>query len=109
MAFPTFNKITGRAEYQVTVLSGTTCEPVFFRREFDSCCTVAIGPSGTATVQFTLSPEANVIADADGENVNWKNWYLGDVTSFEAATIVGKITAVRAISTTGDAVFEVQA
>jgi hypothetical protein len=61
------------------------------------------GGGGTAKVQFTTSPDADVV----GATATWQDWPLGDISSTASDRILSQVTALRFVATTANADFEV--
>lgn len=64
---------------------------------------IALHPSGTAKIQYTLSREALVAANT----ARWIDWARGNVTVPTVDIAEGSITACRVVSVSGAAVVEV--
>ena len=104
---PDINKIIGggRGQYfQGTVATGQTGAPVYTN---DAVGPVSVGlvPAGGASgkVQYTLSPAAAVA----GATATWRDWPSGVVTETTDDVLTGPVTAVRAVSVSGNVTLEV--
>lgn len=95
--------------HQSTILAGETSDIIVGYHDglLLPGTTVAIDPAsgGTALVQYTLSPIADVIAGAS--SVIWRNWGEGSVTESTVYVFTGRVTALRATATDENAVWEV--
>jgi len=59
--------------------------------------TCTVDPSGTAKMQYTTSP----LADVEADTAVWQNWPIGDVTVITSDSLVSPVTALRGVSVTG--------
>lgn len=101
-----YRDASGLNHHQETVGSGATSDPVIIHGDAERV-SVAVFPGGggSMTIQFTCSPPAAVEAGT----ANWVAWSKGAVTSADADTLAGPVTAVRASAATAAGVFEIAA
>ncbi len=90
--------------YKGNVLDGVT-GPVVLIPDGIRTLSVGIVPidGGSGKVQYTLSSPADVEADA----ATWRDWPSGVVSAVTDDTLTGPVTAVRAISASGEIRLEV--
>ncbi len=100
-------KTEGRWEHKKTVLAGAN-DVLYMPRLFNRPpATVGVSPGagGTALVEYTLAPYADV--EADPSAVTWRAWPEGNVSSDTDELLEGPVTALRMTATTADADWEV--
>jgi len=109
MATTTLEKREGRSpgyEYSATVLDGVTGPSVLIppmgAEGAAVTCTIIAGAS-TGKIQFTTSPDADVIADT----ANWQDWPNGNTTGTYSDALISPISAVRGVSISGDIDIEI--
>jgi hypothetical protein len=91
--------------YSGVVETGATGPAVYIPKEIEAVVSVGLVPAGGASgkVQYTLSPPAAV----EGATATWRDWPGGVVTETTDDVLVGPVTAVRAVSSSGDVTLEV--
>ena len=100
-------KNNGRWEYKATVLAGAN-DVLYMPRLWEhKPATVGVSPGsgGTALVEYTLAPYADV--EADPSAVTWRAWPYGEVSTDTDDVLDGPVTALRTTATTADAQWEV--
>jgi hypothetical protein len=65
-------------------------------------CSVIAG-AGTGKIQFSTSPDAEVLA----ETAVWQDWPNGDVTGTSSDTLLSAVTGLRGASITGEIDIEI--
>jgi len=65
-------------------------------------CTVIAG-AGTGKIQFTTSPDSEVIAGT----ATWQDWPEGNSTGTTSDTLIGPVTALRGVSVSGEIKIEI--
>lgn len=99
-----YKDASGLNHHRETVGSGATSDPVIIHGDAERVSVAAFpGGGGTVTIQFTLSPPALVEAGT----ASWVAWSKGAVSSADADTLAGPVTAVRASAATAAGVFEI--
>ncbi len=91
-------------EHQETILTGVTGEWVRVQPMGGNGGTIQcsmIAGANTGKIQFTTSPDAEVVAGT----ANAQDWNYGVVTGSEADSLE-QVTAVRGVSDAGTVVFE---
>lgn len=91
----------GFYRYSVT-FTGTT-DFVMLQSNMGSVSAAVHPASGTARVEFTLSSPADVQAGI----AKWVVWPMGDVSKSSADGMISCATAIRAVASASNAVFEV--
>ena len=87
-------------QYTETVATTVTGDNVLMSGFRGNPISVTVLPSGTAKVEYTNHPFADVIAGTAGI---WADWAAGSVTSTTTATLFGPVTALRIVSVSGSA------
>jgi hypothetical protein len=88
--------------YQETIATGTNGDSVIVHplNGKPLTCTLIAG-AGTGKIQFTTSSEAAVIAGT----ATWQDWE-GVTTGTGSDVLIGAVTAVRGVSTSGEVKIE---
>ncbi len=102
-----YSQESGRSELQAVVPAGTTTDPVAMTPGVERLPSVSLypGAGGSALVEYTTSPRAEVEAGT----ARWIAWPHGDVDTDTSDVLLGPVTALRCTATTADAVWEVLA
>ncbi len=85
--------------YRADVTTTSTSEVVLLRPHV-STTSVGLYTTSNAHVEYTLAK----IADIEAETAEWIVWPLGVVSVNSTDSIVSKVTAIRAVSDSGDSV-----
>ena len=86
---------------KISVPAGTTSNPVFIT-DINATVTVIPGGGGSMSVEYSTSP-----TDLINNTATWATWPAGTVTVRTDDSLVGRISAVRAIATTAAGTLEV--
>ena len=93
-------------EYSADILDGVTGPSVVIppmgTEGATVTCTIIAG-ANTGKIQFTTSPDADVIADT----ANWQDWPNGDTSGTYSDSIISPVTAVRGVSVSGNITIEI--
>lgn len=90
-------------EKTMVVSDGVTSPPVY-RADWVREIGVVLDPSGTAKMQYTLSP----IADVTGGTARWVDWSPGEVTATTSEFLTDPITAIRIVSVSGEVTADIK-
>lgn len=85
-----------------TVDSGQTSPPLYMPR-INRPTSVAIHPSSSGRVEYTLSPRQAI----DNGQALWLTWGEGTVTEGTSSLLAGPVMALRAVAIGGEAQWEV--
>lgn len=92
--------------HQEDIADGTTGNDVHVlpigRGGAQITCLIQAG-AGTGKVQFTTSPDADVVAGT----ATWHDWPKGVITGTEWDTVTSAITGLRGVSVSGAITFEI--
>ena len=100
-----FRRSSKRWWKQITVTAGAGASDPILIDQVHSDISVAALPvsGGTALVEGTTSPHADVIAGT----ANWVDWDDGSVTADTQAVALGPLSGIRCTATTQDCTLEV--
>lgn len=91
--------------HKETLATGVTSDPIVIPplpAGAQVRCTVIAG-AGTAKIQDTTSPDADVAADT----AVWQDWSAGNKTGTYSDVLLRPGTAVRGVSVSGEIAFEI--
>ena len=96
------SQYTNKNQKTIDVAADSTSNPVHIK-DSTSPITVGLHPTGSATVQYTISNKQDIV---DG-NAYWVDWDIGSVTAGTVQVIIGAVTAIRVVTVGGPAVLEI--
>jgi len=85
------------------VVSGATSDVVEIISDTDTSISIMIYPTGTAKVQFSVSP----FSSFENDTARWTDWSIGEVTEDSGDILIGNISGLRVVSITEACAFEV--
>ncbi len=97
---------SGQRTHRETVAAGATSQPLLLPHGLQHVSIiVSPGATGTARVEYTLDPHADV--EAGAATVKWIPWPHGDVGVDTMEMPAGPISALRCVAATVDAEWRV--